>query len=181
MVFDNEVAAMAHERYIRTNQKLYFAGLSLANWQRAEASAVANVPGLVQAEREACLFHLYGALLGLCHEIAGYYRLPGADEPHVELLLKRLPEDDAPSPELSELRALAEQPRSWLAQLLAAYAALFEPPRAPIRGKVDPGLSRIEAVSVDDEAQPLSAGQLQAWRQQLKALILRHREALTEW
>jgi len=27
---------MAHERYTRTNQKLYFAGLALSSWRRAE-------------------------------------------------------------------------------------------------------------------------------------------------
>jgi len=45
----------------------------------------------VQAEREACLFHLYGALLGLCHEIAGYYRLPQADANAVEQLITDCP------------------------------------------------------------------------------------------
>ena len=40
-----------------------------------------NAQALVQAEREAALFHLHGALLGLCHEIAGFYRLPQAAAP----------------------------------------------------------------------------------------------------
>ena len=75
---------MAHELYTRTNQKIFFAGLSLESWRKAEETASMNSQGLIQAEREACLFHLYGALLGLCHEIAGYYRSPGADAPVVE-------------------------------------------------------------------------------------------------
>ncbi|HAB84244.1 MAG TPA: PasA protein, partial [Pseudomonas sp.] len=62
---------MAHELYTRTNQKIFFAGLSLESWRKAEETASMNSQGLIQAEREACLFHLYGALLGLCHEIAG--------------------------------------------------------------------------------------------------------------
>ena len=72
---------MAHERYTRTNQKLFFAGLSLENWRKADALGTLNAQGQVQAEREASLFHLYGAVLGLCHEIAGFYRSPGADAP----------------------------------------------------------------------------------------------------
>lgn len=66
---------MAKEIYTRTNQKIFFAGIALDNWRKAEASSVFNVQALVQAEREAALFHLYGGLLGLCHEIAGYYRM----------------------------------------------------------------------------------------------------------
>ena len=69
---------MAHELYTRTNQKIYFAGLALEALGKAENGQVINAQALQQAERESVLFHLYGALLGLCHEIAGYYRLPQA-------------------------------------------------------------------------------------------------------
>lgn len=172
---------MAHERYTRTNQKIYFAGLALENWRRVEEQGAVNSPGLVQAERETSLFHLYGALLGLCHEITGYYRLPQADVARVELLLSRSPQDSPASPELAELIELAQQPESWVAELLAAYAALFEPPRAPAKPKTDPRLPLIEAVGVGDEVPPLSHEEVQAWRQALKSLALRYRESLTEW
>ncbi|CDZ93056.1 DUF6586 family protein [Pseudomonas saudiphocaensis] len=172
---------MAHERYTRTNQKLYFAGLSLENWQRAEAQDSLSSPGLVQAERESSLFHLYGALLGLCHEIAGYYRLPGANATRVEFFLTRSPQDSAVSPELAELFELSEQSGSWVADLLAAYAALFEPPREPVKPKTDPRLPLITAVGMDEGVLPVSLEQVQGWRQQLKTLALRFRESLTEW
>lgn len=172
---------MAHERYTRTNQKLYFAGVALTNWQRAEASEAVNAPGRVQAEREACLFHLYGALLGLCHEVAGYYRLPTANATSVEELLARPAAEVSPSPELCELIELAEQPDSWLACLLKAYAGLFEPPRAPVRPKTDPTVPLIEAVGLDEEELPLPSSEAEGWREQLKALVLRYRESLTEW
>ena len=80
---------MAHELYTRTNQKIYFAGLSLEALTRAEDGRAMNSPALLQAGRESALFHLYGALLGLCHEIAGFYRLPQANAPRAELLLTR--------------------------------------------------------------------------------------------
>lgn len=67
---------MAQELYTRTNQKLFFAGLALESMAKAEQSQAMNAQGLVQAERESALFHLHGALLGLCHEIGGFYRLP---------------------------------------------------------------------------------------------------------
>ncbi|MCQ4321492.1 DUF6586 family protein [Stutzerimonas stutzeri] len=172
---------MAHELYTRTNQKIYFAGLALENWRRAEEKGALNAPGLIQAEREASLFHLYGALLGLCHEIAGYYRLPGASVPRPELLLMSSAQGASSSPELAELIELAEQPDTWLAQLLKAYSALFEPPRAPAKAKTDPAMPLIEAVRVDAQLPALTREELEAWRSSLKALALRFRESLTEW
>ncbi|MGK9064265.1 DUF6586 family protein [Stutzerimonas chloritidismutans] len=169
---------MAHELYTRTNQKIYFAGLSLESWRRAEEKSGLNAPGLIQAEREASLFHLYGAVLGLCHEVAGYYRLPNAGEPRVEAMLIG---QASPSPEFSELMELTANDETWLAQLLKAHAGLFEPPRAPAKAKTDPSLPIIEAVSIGEERPALSREQVETWRQDLKALALRFREALTEW
>lgn len=172
---------MAHELYTRTNQKIYFAGLALESWRRAEEKGALNAPGLIQAEREASLFHLYGALLGLCHEIAGYYRLPGASAPRAELLLTRSPQNLSPSPELAELIELAEHSETWLAQLLEAHAALFEPPSAPVKTKTDPAMPLIEAVSVGEEVPVLTHAEVESWRQNMKGLALRFRESLTEW
>ncbi|UXY54601.1 DUF6586 family protein [Pseudomonas tohonis] len=171
---------MAHELYTRTNQKLYFAGLALESLRKAEEGRAMNAQALVQAEREAALFHLHGALLGLCHEIAGFYRLPQAAAPRPELLLTADVLAAAPSPELSELVELAQQPETWLAELLAAHAALFLPPQAPKKAKVDPAMPLIQAVSVDDEPTLLSGVTLEEWRQNLKALALRFREGLSE-
>lgn len=173
---------MAHELYTRTNQKLHFAGLALKAWRQAEASRSLNAQALIQAEREAVLFHLYGALLGLCHEIAGFYRLPQARSPQVESLLTSAVLEAAPSPELAELVELAQQPETWLAQLLAEYAGLFLPPQLPNKAKVDPpAVPLIEAVTLDEEANALSPDQLEDWRRYLKDMALRFRGNLTEW
>ena len=172
---------MANELYTRTNQKIFYAGLSLESWHQAEEGRALNAQALIQAEREAALFHLYGALLGLCHEIAGYYRLPERTAPRAELLLSRAVLEAAPSPELAELVELAQQPETWLAQLLRAYAGLFQPPQGEQKAKVDPAAPLIEAVSLDREEPPLARETLEAWRQQLKALAQRFRESLTEW
>lgn len=172
---------MAQELYTRTNQKLYFAGLALEAWRKAEEARPMNAQALVQAEREAALFHLYGAVLGVAHEIAGYYRLPEANAPRVELLLNAQVLAASPSPELAELVELAQQPETWLAQLLAAYAELFQPPREPRKAKVDPTQPLIQAVSLDEEEpQLLGNAELEAWRKSLKEMVLRFRGALTE-
>jgi hypothetical protein len=62
-----------------------------------------NAQALIQAERESALFHLYGALLGLCHEIAGFYRLPQAAS-RAELLL---------NDEVLEALPFLSWPRCW--------------------------------------------------------------------
>ena len=41
---------MAKEIYTRTNQKIFFAGIALDNWRKAEASSAFNVQALVQAD-----------------------------------------------------------------------------------------------------------------------------------
>lgn len=169
---------MANERYTRTNQKLYFAGLALDSWRRAEQGNAFNVQGLVQAEREAALFHLYGALLALCHEVTGYYRLATLEAERVEGMLTRELLEAAPTPELAELYELATQAQTWLGQLLQAYNGLFS---APVAAAVPrPAAALIETVAVDDAPPSPSWEQVQAWRQQLKDMVLRFRQALTE-
>ncbi|KPW91252.1 PasA protein [Pseudomonas syringae pv. coryli] len=176
-----ESVAMAHELYTRTNQKIYFAGLSLEALGRAEKGQAVNSPALLQAERESALFHLYGALLGLCHEIAGYYRLPQAGARRAEELLTQEVLNAIAIPEMAELVELAQNRQTWLAQLLAAYNALYEPPRAPKKLKGDVTQPMIQAVNLDAEPESeLSRAELENWRQQLKGLAIRFREGLSE-
>lgn len=170
---------MARERYTRTNQKVFFAGLALEAWRKAQADAAYNAQALQQAQREAALFHLYGSVLGLCHEIAGYYGMKDSAASRVEQFLAPASLEAAPSPELAELVELARQPETWLAQLLMAYDELFRPPQEEARAKVDPGLPLITAVNVEKSTE-LSVDELDVWRQQLKNLVLRFRESLSE-
>ena len=172
---------MAFELYTRTNQKIYFAGLSLEALARAEDGRAMNSPALIQAGRESALFHLYGALLGLCHEIAGFYRLPQANAPRAELLLTPEVLETLAIPELAEMVELARNRETWLAKLLAAHTALFQPPRAPHKPKGDVTQPLIIAVSLDEEPEEeLSREELESWRQNLKSLALRFREGLNE-
>lgn len=172
---------MAQELYTRTNQKLFFAGLALESMAKAEQSQAMNAQGLIQAEREAAVFHLYGALLGLCHEIAGFYRLPQANAARAELLLNDDTLKTVAIPEMAEMLELARQPQTWLAQLIKAYADLFQPPVAKKVAKTDVTQPLIEAVNLDEvEDVVLSRAELERWRQDLKGLVRRFREALSE-
>lgn len=172
---------MAHELYTRTNQKIYFAGLALEAMNKAGDGRAMNSQALIQAERESAVFHLYGALLGLCHEIAGFYRLPQAGASRVELLLTQEVLDAKAIPELAELVELARAPQTWLAQLVVAHAALYQPLQAPKKVKVDVFQPLIEAINLEDEpAEELGREVLEAWRQNLKGLAIRFRDGLNE-
>jgi len=172
---------MAHELYTRTNQKIFFAGLALEAMAKARDSHAMNAQGLEQAERESAVFHLYGALLGLCHEIAGFYRLPQAGTSRAEDLLTPQVLEAIAIPEMAELVELAQQRETWLAQLLASYNALFLPPRAPKKPKGDVTQPLIIAVAVEEDAEAeLSREEMESWRQQLKGLAIRFREGLSE-
>jgi hypothetical protein len=141
-----------------------------------------NSLALIQAGRESALFHLYGALLGLCHEIAGFYRLPQANASRAESLLTREVLDTIAIPELAEMIELANNPQTWLAKLLAAHQALFQPPRAPHKPKGDVTQPLILAVNLDEEEAPdeLNREELESWRQNLKGLAIRFRDGLNE-
>lgn len=172
---------MAQELYTRTNQKLFFAGLALESMAKAEQSQAMNAQGLVQAEREAAQFHLYGALLGLCHEIAGFYRLPQAGAARAEQLLDAEVLAGMAIPELAELIELADNRQTWLAQMLTAYADLFRPPVAKKTAKTDVTQPLIQAINLDEPEQPaLSRAELEQWRRNLKDLARRFRDALSE-
>ena len=157
---------MSHEPYIRTNQKIYFAGISLAHWHEIERNPSLESTGKIQAARESSLFHLHGALLGLCHEILSFYHISSeADTVYsVASLLQACSLDTNQSPELIELLELSKQPHSWLANLLKHYALLHQPLR-----------------SGEAYYMPLPYSEVEHWRMQLKAIILRFREAMTEW
>ena len=172
---------MAQELYTRTNQKLFFAGLALESLAKAQDSQAMNAQGLVQAEREAVLFHLYGALLGLCHEIAGFYRLPQASASRAELLLSDEMLQSVAIPEMAEMIELARHSETWLARLLKAHGDLYRPPVAKKAPKGDVTQPLIQAVSLDEtDVAPLSREELESWRQNLKDLTRRFREALSE-
>ena len=173
---------MAYELYTRTNQKIYFAGLALEALGRAESGQAMNASALIQADRESALFHLYGALLGLCHEIAGYYRLPQSASPSAEALLGGDAEQALAIPELAELKELALNRETWLACLMREYAALFSPPQAPKVVKGDVRVAVIQVLNLDEEdpVPALTREEMERWRQNLKGLAIRFREGLSE-
>src|SRR5690606_18782878 len=114
-------------------------------------------------------------------EVGGYYRLACASAARLEDCLNAETLAAEPTAELGELHELLSHSETWLAQLNSAYQALFEPPRAPRKAKVDPGLALIQATQLEEGPAPLSRECLDDWRQQLKTLALRFRESMSEY
>jgi hypothetical protein len=139
-----------------------------------------NSLALIQAGRESALFHLYGALLGLCHEIAGFYRLPQANASRAEVLTREV---------LESLPSLS-WPRWWswpVTRNLAGETAggafgVVPAATVPQKPKGDVTQPLIQAVNLDEEEAPqeLSREELESWRQNLKGLAIRFREGLNE-
>jgi hypothetical protein len=65
--------------------------------------------------------------------------------------------------------------------LLTAYADLFRPPVAKKTAKTDVTQPLIQAVNLDEPEQAaLSREELESWRNNLKGLVRRFRDALSE-
>jgi len=171
---------MANERYTRTNQKLYFASLALESWRAAGLLHAVHAQGRAQAEREAALFHLHGAVLALCHEVAGYYRMPQGDAGQVEVFLEAGRLADRPSPEFSELAELAGRQDSWLGQLIRAHGLLLQPPRETAKAERVSSVPLITAINLAEEEATLTPERVGAWCSELKMLVVRFREGLSE-
>ncbi len=69
----------------RTNQKLYFAKLTLGQIT-SDQPKIANA--LREAQHEACLFHLHGAYLAFLQEIADQYQINTQPQSLMELILE---------------------------------------------------------------------------------------------
>jgi hypothetical protein len=120
-----------------------------------------NAQALIQAEREAALFHLYGALLGCAMRspVSTACRRPMR---RAELLLDDEVLERCHSGAGRDAGA-GRHPETWLAKLLAAYADLFRPPVAKKSAKTDVTQPLIQAVNLDEEEPPeLSQEELEA-------------------
>lgn len=162
---------MTDPLYTRTNQKLYFAGLAL------KVAAQATDQGERQAAFEGVVFHLYGALLALCREVADSYRLPEREAVQLEDILCPEVLQRSPNPELAELAVLLEQQGGWLNGLLCVWTGLFSatPPRVSTTVSSD-----LIPVAIEGRMEDLSQEKLQQWRDHIRELALRFRQSLTE-
>ncbi len=96
----------------RTNQKLYFARLACQQAEQLEHVQQ------VQAQREAAVFHLYGAVFAFLQELARYYRLNEL-RPTLQNVEQHMADRGQVSPEIQVLKQLSSD--GFLAELNRAY------------------------------------------------------------
>lgn len=160
----------------RTNQKIYFAELTLDRLQQTK-----NSPAALEADKESLLFHLYSAYLALLQEIAYFYQL---DPQHISLseLIHRFQRKKAETylpPEVEELRQLLDHHESWLSQLIEYFQSLM----APLPNKATS--SSADAIPLlmtnADNPPPFSVEIGTNLVKQLKNLVMHIRNYIEEW
>lgn len=106
----------------RTNQKLYFARLSVLQANKAEN------PQIAQASREAAVFQLHGAVLAFLQELVRYYKLTDR-HPTFASIKEKMAQRGQVSPEITILEQLTHS--GFLAELNRAFAACEYAPEPP--------------------------------------------------
>jgi len=141
----------------RTNQKIYFARLQLAQMEEALAdSAAFDSEPRALSSREAAIWHLHSALGAFMQELSRFYKVqPAVSTP--EALAAAMAKRQQVSPEAQILLQLLEDPRSWLSRLRALHDACYLPVALPDIATEDESPARIAipVVMTGDDA-PLS-------------------------
>jgi hypothetical protein len=106
----------------RTNQKLYFARLSVLQATKADTTQIA------QSSREAAVFQLHGAVLAFLQELVRYYKLTDR-RPTLVSIKEKMALRGQVSPEITILEQLSKS--GFLAELNRAFAACEYAPEPP--------------------------------------------------
>lgn len=114
----------------RTNQKIYFARLSLAAMDEALAADDFDARARAGAHREAAIWHLHRALAAFMQELSVFYKVqPPVETP--EALTEALAARQNVSPEASWLLQQREDPSHWASELPRLYASCLQPIALP--------------------------------------------------
>src|SRR5690606_7008855 len=149
-----------------TNQKLYLARLQ---FDQMSVPAAGGNPALKESARQAGLFLLHGAWLGLLNEIGESFNLSKMRLLSLADLEKSL---GATNSEVSALLNLYENPQSWLRLLIGEQEACLAPhPKPEAQIPVE--------LSLTAPGEGLSRYQLMM--QDLKDYVIAFRERAQEW
>ena len=157
----------------RTNQKLYFARLSCQQAEQTEHVQQA------QAQREATVFHLHGALLAFLQELVRYYRL---NDPHPTL--KSIEEQMAAkgqiSPEVAVLQHLSKS--GFIAELKrASRLCQYAPEPSAPQPEDETSSNLIIKVTQTPQAWLPDTAILREWHRDLTQLIDGFRNEMIEF
>lgn len=153
-----------------TNQKLYLARLQF-DWMGTGATG-AN-PAFQESARQAGLFLLHEAWLGLLNEIGESFNLPKGGKERISSLSDLEKKLGATNSEVAFLLGLYETPKSWLRLLLGEQeACLYPRPKPETQVPVELSLATAEGEGMS---------RYQLLLQDLKDYVIAFRERTQEW
>ena len=157
----------------RTNQKLYFARLACQSAEQTEHVQHA------QAQREAAVFHLHGALLAFLQELSRYYRL-NETQPTFKSIEEAMAAKGQVSPEIVVLKQLAQD--GFIAELKRAYRlAQYAPEPSAPEPENETSSNLIIKVTQSPQAWLPDSKILREWHKELTELIEGFRNEMVEF
>lgn len=157
----------------RTNQKLYFTRLACQQAEQSENLQQA------QAQREAAVFHLHGALLAFLQELSRYYRL-NETQPTFKSIEEAMAVKGQVSPEIVVLKQLAQD--GFIAELKRAYRlAQYAPEPSAPEPENETSSNLIIKVTQSPQAWLPDSKILREWHKELTELIEGFRNEMVEF
>ncbi len=157
----------------RTNQKLYFARLACQQAEQTEHVQQA------QAQREAAVFHLHGAVLAFLQELVRYYRLNDLS-PSLTSIEEQMAAKGQVSPEVTVLQLLSKE--GFIAELKRAYRLCQYTPEPSVPEPEDETSSKlIIKVTQTPQAWLPDTAILREWHSDLTQLIDGFRNEMVEF
>lgn len=167
------MSRVARHHADRTNQKLYFARLACQHAEQLDHVQQA------QAQREAAVFHLQGAVLAFLQELVRYYGLH-EPRPTLSLIEKAMAERGQISPEITVLQQLSQD--GFLAELHRAYHyCQYAPEPATPEPENDTSSNLIIKVTQSPQAWLPDHQILREWHSELTEIIDRFRSEMVEF
>ncbi|AOA59402.1 DUF6586 family protein [Acinetobacter larvae] len=157
----------------RTNQKLYFARLACQQAETLEHKQQA------QANQEAAVFHLQGALQAFLQELVRYYRLQDS-APSLKSIESQLQAKGQVSPEITILQRLAQQ--GFIAELQHAHRmCMYAPEPSAPQPEQETSSHLIIKVTQSAQAWLPDTKIIRDWHQALSQLIDGFRNEMVEF
>jgi hypothetical protein len=157
----------------RTNQKLYFSRLACQQAEQTEHVQQA------QAQREAAVFHLHGAVLAFLQELSRYYRLNDA-QPTLKSIEELMAAKGQVSPEITVLQKLAKD--GFIAELKRAYRlSQYAPEPSAPEPETETSSNLIIKVTQSPQAWLPDSKILREWHRELTELIEGFRNEMVEF
>ncbi|MCG8670336.1 MAG: hypothetical protein MI867_13040 [Pseudomonadales bacterium] len=171
---------MAKHQLGKSNQKLYFVSILLETINNSENNdKLLNKKAIVQANLEACLFHLESAYRCFLWEICHTYELEVVAGQSLDDVIAQSQQEGKQIQELNYFHQLEHQDGTWLNSLLKSYQRVSGlDPNANAQVQSAASFNAIEVRKVEEFETP---EKIFEWHNVLKTEIENIRPTLSEW